>query len=115
MKSDFRVLVKTHYFNNPHSLLSDGECCDFNETGRNGSCAVPGCDILFQYCLLYTEGHQSCKTSKINYRDAAPINFSAPTFLGLSNPLSLIGLGRNSNPNVSFLMGQNTFADKTKH
>lgn len=94
-------MVKTHYFNNSRSLLSNGECC---EVGKSGSCAVQGCDSYFEYCLWLRwqvrrkEGY--CTTSQVNY-NGAEINLSAPHFLGLPNPLSLPGPAREWTPGVS--------------
>lgn len=93
MKSDYVIIVKTHYFNNPNGLLENNECCDFNETRSDGECAVSGCDNYFLYYLdtRQVTQYQDSRISETNYNDA-PINFSSPTVLGLPNPLPLPGL-----------------------
>ena len=108
VESEYVIMVKTLFFNYSHSLLSDDECCDANETRRSGSCAFPGCYSYFQYCLSFwkdklIEHLNHCETSQINYNDA-PINFSAPIVLGLHNPLRIQGPEIIWSPNVSFLI-----------
>ena len=104
VKSEYGIMVKTHYFNNPRSLLSNGSCCDVNETRGDGSCAVPGCDIVFYYCILTGCGGTViyCNNSRFISYDEERLDFSASTLLGLPNPLLLPGPTRKWTPNVSY-------------
>lgn len=95
VQNEYVVMVKTHYFSNPQSLLADGTCCDFR---MDGSCAVPGCDNYFEYCLRRNGRDENCRISRTNFNDQ-PINFSEPIILGLPNPLPLQGLTQAWVPN----------------
>ena len=93
---DYIVEVRTHSYNNPRSLLADGNCCDYS----NLQCAVPGCDNVFYYCLRTIGSYSSRERCNggmmspyINNNDS-PLNFSQPIVLGLPNPLPLRGLTR---------------------
>ena len=106
VKSNYVVIVKTHHFNNPRSLLSNGSCCDVNETRSDGSCAVPGCDVTFAHCLntgcresKYLDIHE-CTISMVGH-DEQGLDFSASTLLGTPNPLYMRGLTNEWIPNVS--------------
>ena len=95
VKGDYLFVVTTHGFNNSGSLLSNGACCDHDE---GGSCAVPGCDSFFRYCLRRSRNglDEHCRTSQTNFDDGH-LDFSESTFLSLPNPLPLQGLTRNWN------------------
>ena len=97
IQSEYVVMVRTHFFRNPQSLLANGICCDFK---TDGSCAVPGCDNLFTYCLRRTQNgaNENCRTSPETNFDDQPLNFSEPMLLGLPNPLSLQGLTQQWSP-----------------
>lgn len=101
VSGDYTVEVRLHNFSNPSDLLDNGECCDYNLTLGDGSCALSGCDSYFHHCLraLGSSG-SACpvggKTSMVNY-NAAPLNFSEPRVLGLPNPLPLSGLTKEWN------------------
>ena len=100
---EYTVEVRTHSFSNPGSLLANGECCDYNITAGDGSCAVPGCDFYFYYCLRSidsTEGGCSGgRVSMVQYNDH-PIDLSLPMVLGLPNPLPLPGRTREWNVRI---------------
>lgn len=95
--------VKTHSFSNPGSLLANGECCDYNITAGDESCAVPGCDNYFYYCLRSIDstkgGCSGGRVSMVHYNDY-PMDFSQPTVFGLPNPLPLPGLTREWNVRI---------------
>ena len=106
VKSDYVVMVNTHYFNNPQSLLWSGSCCAVNETRGDGSCAVPGCDMIFWYCMQTAckPGkivRSTCRLSPNTSYDEQGLNFSASSLLGLPNPLPLRGPTKEWTPNVS--------------
>ena len=98
VKGEYIVLVRIHNYTNPGSLLADGSCCDLNNDGR--TCAIPGCDTFFHYCLRRDGLALRCKVSSTN-TDDGPVNFSASNVLGLTNPLLLPGLTQVWIPNVS--------------
>ena len=101
VKCDYVVMVRTHSFSNPESLLANGTCCDFNVIGGDGeSCAVPGCDTYFTYCLRRNGVDQLCRISQTNLNDR-PLDFSQPAVLDLPNPVPLLGLTTEWIPNVS--------------
>ena len=91
------MMVRVHNYTNPGSLLANGTCCDFNE---DRSCAIPGCDTYFIYCLRRDGLAINCRVSNFNTNDR-PLNFSEPVVLGLPNPLPLPGLTQVWIPNVS--------------
>ena len=97
---EYVVEVRTHGYNNPRNLLADGSCCDINSTWPWPTCAVPGCDNVFYYCLRSLGSsnlREDCDgrrmISEINFNDSQ-LNFSNDTVLGLLNPLPLPGLTR---------------------
>lgn len=94
VNAEYTVEVRTLNFSNPGSLLANGACCDYNVTAGDGSCAIPGCDNYFYYCLRALgstgRGCNGGKVSMVGYNDH-PINFSWPMFLGVPNPLPLPG------------------------
>ena len=96
VKSDYVVMVRTHNFSNPGSLLANGDCCD---TRGDGLCAVPGCDNYFQYCLRRNGHDENCRRSQINVNEQH-LDFSEPTVLGLPNPVPLQGLTKEWRVNM---------------
>lgn len=101
MSGEYAVEVRLHNFSNPSNLLANGECCDYNITLGDGSCAVSGCDSYFHHCLRVLGSTGSAcpaggQTSRVNYNNAS-LNFSEPRILGLSNPLPLPGLTKEWN------------------
>ena len=97
-KGDYIINVRTHSYSNPGSLLANGDCCDLNVTRGDGSCAVPGCDIFFNYCLRNGSlGLSRCRTSGVIYNSQRldfPVSMQVA---GLPNPLPLYGLMKNWN------------------
>ena len=94
VNGEYIVEVRTHSYNNPQSLLANGNCCDMLN-GHSG--VVPGCDNVFYYYLRpigsYSSGtrcHGGMLSHGVN-NDDAPLNFSGDTVLGLPNPLPLLG------------------------
>ena len=86
VKGDYVVMVRTHSFSNPGSLLANEDCCD--------QCQSPDrCDSCFVNCLRRNanDSDESCRISQTNWNDGPLI------FLGLPNPLPLQGLTREWN------------------
>ena len=67
VKGDYVVMVRTHSFSNPGSLLANQDCCDF----QRGECQVPGCDNRFVYCL-----RRNVNNSDENCRVSQEMNFN---------------------------------------
>ena len=92
VKGDYVVLVHIHSYSNPGSLLANGTCCDFDLTRDDGSCAVAGCDIYFQYCLLNaTLKLGRCSQPGYVIFNAEPL-LNISEFAGIANPYPIRGL-----------------------
>ena len=100
--ADYILQVRTHYYNNPHNRLANGDCCRTPLViFTQGRCT--SCNNRFYYCLQSIDSTRSdCIggiTSDISNED---IQFSNPTLLGLPNPLPLQGLTRQWNVSLPF-------------
>ena len=95
---DYIVFIQTHSYINPGSLLANGGCCDLNVTKGDGSCAIPGCDVYFYFCIRNGSlGLSRCRTSRILYNTERLIFPEPVAFAGLPNPLPLSGLTKEWN------------------
>jgi len=81
------VIVKINSYSNPHNLCY--RCTNDTCTDGDG-----GCNDVFRFCLRNSgwEGEYCPKdrttTSSVHF-DGAPLNFTAATFLNVSNPFPL--------------------------
>ncbi len=104
MHGDYVIIVRIYDYSNPSNTgvyRGPDNCCDDNRQS-GGVCDTTNgrCDNRFTFCMKTlgdsADGTTSCMsevlmTSVTNFNDA-PINFTAPTWLGLDNPLRLNGI-----------------------
>lgn len=103
-RGDFNVFVHVHSYSNAMSHCSTCResvndalgCCD--QIRNKGQCVGnERCDTSFSFCLrsvAFDRTVSTCFTdplhSNVNQNDG-PLDFSATTFLGLSNPIAVGG------------------------
>ena len=96
------VEVHVQSYSNPtnRAFDQDGDCCDPNLVGSDSACTgTKLCDSYFIFCLrpLNTSLTQrGCDTPNITSEVAqnnASIDFTQPTFLGITNPFHLNASG----------------------
>ena len=103
MHGDYVIIVRIYDYSNPSNTGVDrgpDNCCDDNR--QNGVCSGNGrkCDNRFTFCMKTlgdsADGTTSCMSEVLmsteTNRDDASIDFTAPSWLGLSNPLRLNGI-----------------------
>ena len=102
VRADYVVEVDVQSYSNPSNRAVDrgGDCCDPNVVGSDSTCTgTKLCDSYFIFCLRPLDTpltQRGCDTPNITSevaRNNASIDFTQPTFLGITNPFYLNASG----------------------